>query len=117
MAGVWWWVSGQPRESAAAFVEAFVLGLVFWLCMTNQIHKWAHTKRPPVAVRWLQRSRVILEPGHHAAHHKVPFERCFCITSGWMNPVIDRLGLFGVMERCCPGADTFTSTGPEGSGR
>ena len=112
MAFVWWWVDGQPRESPAALVEAFVLGLVFWLCITNQIHKWAHMTRPPVAVRWLQRSRVILEPGHHAIHHKMPFEERYCITSGWMNPLIDRSGLLGVLERCCRRAESFGSTGP-----
>jgi len=107
LAGVWWWAVGQPWQSAAVVVEAFVLGLAFWLCITNQIHKWAHVERPPAAVRWLQRRRVILEPGHHAAHHTMPFDQRFCITSGWLNPVVDRLGVFALLERRCRGQDAF----------
>jgi ubiquitin-conjugating enzyme E2 variant len=101
LAGVWWWATGRPGTPATVLVEALAVGLAFWLCVTNQIHKWAHLERPPAAVRLLQRCRLILEPRHHAAHHRPPFDRRFCITSGWLNPVVDRLGMFDRLERCC----------------
>jgi ubiquitin-conjugating enzyme E2 variant len=56
----------------------------------NVFHKWAHQERPPVLARVLQRARVILPKHHHARHHATG--RCaYCVTSGWLNPLLDRL--------------------------
>lgn len=89
----WWCLAGSPALQASA------ISLAFWLFWTNPIHRWAHADEPPALVCWLQRRRLILAPAHHAAHHGPPFDRCFCITSGWCNPLLDRLGLFAITER------------------
>jgi ubiquitin-conjugating enzyme E2 variant len=70
------------------------------MCATNPIHRWAHVDRPPrLAVR-LQRAHLILDPAHHRAHHTPPNDRCYCITAGWWNSLLDRMGFFDRLERC-----------------
>jgi plasmanylethanolamine desaturase len=65
---------------------------------TNQFHKWAHQQEIPLIVRVLQRSRLILAPDHHQTHHSRPFNAYYCITNGWMNPLLDRLQFFRRVE-------------------
>ena len=87
--------SAGVTEVAAA---AFIASLAFWTIATNVFHRWAHEPAPPQLARRLQRWRVVLAPGHHARHHREPFDVCFCITSGWLNPLLDRFGVFGRLE-------------------
>ncbi len=67
------------------------------LC-TNLFHKWAHSPRPPRVIRWLQRRRLVLSPEAHAVHHR-SYSGGYCVTSGWLNPLLDRLDAFGRVER------------------
>ncbi len=77
----------------------FGLGVFFFVLMTNQIHKWAHLDRPPRLVHHLQRLRLILGADHHRGHHSGPHTVRYCITTGWLNPVLDRIGFFRTSER------------------
>ena len=79
----------------ACTVTAFVSWFVF---LTNQFHKWAHQDNPAGWVRALQKAGLILSPTHHALHHASPQNRAYCITVGWMNPVLDRIGFFRAAE-------------------
>lgn len=83
----------------APYPCALVIAIVFFAMVTNQIHQWAHAPSPPRWVRALQRARLILSPEHHQRHHTAPFDRAYCITTGWMNPVLDRLLVFRALER------------------
>jgi plasmanylethanolamine desaturase len=65
---------------------------------TNVFHKWAHQEKPYTVVRWLQRIRLILEPRHHQIHHTEPFEMHYCITNGWLNPLLNKIGFFRKLE-------------------
>ncbi|MCA1573301.1 MAG: fatty acid desaturase family protein [Acidobacteria bacterium] len=65
---------------------------------TNVFHKWAHQERPSAGVRWLQRLRLVLEPRHHQLHHTEPFERHYCITNGWLNPLLNKIRFFRKLE-------------------
>ncbi len=85
-----------------------VLRLVFDLWMgvfvaasmaTNQFHLWAHAASVPASVRWLQRLGLVLSPERHARHHRGEFDRSYCMTSGMLNPLLDRIDLFGRLER------------------
>lgn len=76
------------------FLLAAILVFHLSLFATNVFHRWAHTPLTPAPVRWLQRHRLILSPGAHSAHHGVgPHDGrgAYCITSGWMNPTLDRV--------------------------
>ena len=70
---------------------------LFVFC-TNQFHKWAHTKNPARWVRLLQRANLILSPEHHVVHHTAPRDKYYCITVGWMNPVLDKIHFFRFCE-------------------
>lgn len=89
------------------------LWLAFFLAAsmaTNQFHLWAHHPAPPSAARWLQKRGVILSPQRHALHHRGEFDRSYCMTSGLLNPLLDRVDFFGTLERAIrrlPGARTI----------
>jgi ubiquitin-conjugating enzyme E2 variant len=84
------------------------LGPLFWLSsmlalgmatfLTSQIHKCSHQPEPQRWVRVLQRMRLILSPDHHARHHTPPFVTHYCITFGWLNPLLERVRFFRVAE-------------------
>jgi len=83
------------REGAAtALVNAFVLALAAGAVATNLLHRWAHDPSPPPAARILQRMGIVLTPGRHARHHQPPYAVAYCVTSGWMNPLCERLKLW-----------------------
>lgn len=82
----------------------FILFFTAAITMTNQVHKWAHTETPPPIVAALQRSGLILTKGVHQVHHTVPFNRYYCITNGWMNPLLDKLRLFELLVKLVKGA-------------
>jgi ubiquitin-conjugating enzyme E2 variant len=80
-------------------VCSFLTSLVFSLMATNQFHQWAHSEKAPEWVRLLQRAHLILSPRHHDLHHAAPFRSNYCITVGWLNPLLDRSGFFPRLER------------------
>jgi hypothetical protein len=80
----------------------FCLGVSIGVFATNQFHSWAHSPAPPWIARWLQRARLILRPDHHERHHDGDFDSYYCITTGWMNPLIERTRLFATIERVFP---------------
>ena len=76
----------MPTDSHAGLVAAtFFTAWAAWALPTNQVHQWAHMARPPRAVRWLQRARIILPPAVHRVHHASPYATHYCITTGWNN--------------------------------
>jgi hypothetical protein len=82
-------------DSFAGYLAgAFTLSFSVAILLTNQFHKWAHMDSPPAAVLWLQRRRVILSREHHDIHHVSPFDTHYCITAGWWNPLLERIGFF-----------------------
>jgi ubiquitin-conjugating enzyme E2 variant len=77
----------------------FALSVTLLVFMTNQIHKWSHLDRPSGAVRLLQRLRLILPAEHHQVHHTGDHTARYCITTGWLNPMMDRVQFFRRSER------------------
>lgn len=62
--------------------------ICFGSLMTNQIHKWSHTYKPPALVIMAQNCGLILSRKNHGVHHRPPFDKYYCITTGWLNPVL-----------------------------
>ena len=81
----------------AFFVICFALTAAATVA-TNHFHKWAHQENPSRFARWLQRTRLVLEPNHHNDHHTQPFNVNYCITNGWLNPLLNRLKFFRRLE-------------------
>ena len=85
----------EPATNAGeAFALALALSATFFAVATNLFHAWAHAPRPPGIARALQAFGLVLTPRRHARHHRAPFDRAYCVTSGWLNSLLDRTGFF-----------------------
>jgi hypothetical protein len=85
----------MPEETGFGFFASALIGfLALFIVATNQFHKWAHADRPPRLATLLQRLGLILSPDHHNIHHAAPHDRHYCITVGWMNPLLNRISFF-----------------------
>jgi hypothetical protein len=98
----------MPKTAGTIFYLSLAMGFCTWFVFcTNQFHKWAHADSVPRVVSYLQRWGLILSPQHHAIHHAAPHDKYYCITVGWMNPVLYRLQFFrlceAVVARISPG--------------
>jgi len=51
-------------------------------CFAQLPHYWAHEGGGRF-VAFLQATRLIISPQHHAGHHDGVFDRNYCILSGW----------------------------------
>jgi plasmanylethanolamine desaturase len=87
---------------AATTLGVFVVAFSVFIVLTNEAHRYAHAETAPRVVRLLQRMHLILKPEEHARHHRAPFDRAYCITSGVLNPLLDRLGFFRAITRAFP---------------
>jgi ubiquitin-conjugating enzyme E2 variant len=90
-----------PLQAALArhpFADAFAIALVGCAALANQVHQWAHAPHPAAASRWLARVGF-LSAARHARHHRPPFERAYCITSGLLNAPLDGVGFWRGLER------------------
>ncbi|MEP6819783.1 MAG: fatty acid desaturase CarF family protein [bacterium] len=88
----------KPHSAWLAFsVVSFSLAAAATVA-TNQFHKWAHQESPSAFACWLQRKRLVLEPQHHKRHHTQPFDVNYCITNGWLNPLLNKLKFFRRLE-------------------
>lgn len=88
------------REHAwAALAGLWVLLLAMSVLLTSMAHGWAHMTEPPRFVARLQRVGLLLTREHHALHHVAPHRTHYCITTGWLNPLLDRLRFFVHLER------------------
>jgi ubiquitin-conjugating enzyme E2 variant len=86
-------------EAESAFAAVALLFAGLFMSVTSQVHKWAHSERVPKPVALLQRARVILSKTAHARHHAAPFDRAYCITSGWLNSTLHYTRFFRMLER------------------
>ncbi len=69
------------------------------IAVTNQFHSWAHSPRAPGAVGWLQRLGLILMPERHMRHHQNGSTSAYCVTTGWMNRLLDETSFLSKCER------------------
>ena len=81
------------------YVGMFVVSVLFFTMLTNQLHKWAHMPELPRVVRALQRTHLVLSVEHHQVHHTAPFDTHYCITWGILNPLLERVGFWKVLTR------------------
>ena len=85
----------MPSETGFWFFASTLMGFLgLFIVATNQFHKWAHSDNPPRVAVLLQRWGLILSPEHHNIHHALPHDRQYCITVGWMNPLLNRIQFF-----------------------
>ncbi len=90
----------DPTQSL--FWVTLLFGTSAGVFLTNQFHSWAHEDDVPRFVVLLQRTGLILDPAHHDLHHSGEFDSNYCITNGWMNPLMERTGIFHRIEAMFP---------------
>jgi plasmanylethanolamine desaturase len=86
-------VTGHP------YIGVFMVSVLFFTMMTNQLHKWAHMTRRPAIVSALQRAHLVLTIDHHQVHHTAPFDTHYCITWGILNSALDGVGFWPALLR------------------
>jgi len=66
----------------------------------NQFHKWAHRTAAEngIIINFLHRIRLLQTPRHHARHHTNPKESHYCVLTNFLNPILDRIGLWQELE-------------------
>ena len=88
----------EPTTCAIFFLIALLFSLSLALVATNQFHRWAHTPSPPPFAKRLHAWGLILTPRAHAQHRRRGHDRAYCVTSGWLNPLLDRVRIFERIE-------------------
>lgn len=88
------WFGQELPIPLLAFAFALTMGAV----ATNLLHRWAHDPAPPAFARALHRLGIVLTPGRHERHHAPPYAAGYCVTTGWMNPLCERLGIWKLAE-------------------
>lgn len=110
LAVTWWREDGLTGDCHSLLAHA---GWFWYACavsVTNQLHMWAHAERVPRPVHRLQALHLVVSPSHHVRHHRLPFRRAYCVTTGWLNPLLDTFGVFSGLERALR---TFQPSGPD----
>ncbi len=66
----------------------------------NEAHRWAHlpTHAVPKAIRALQHVGLLQSAQHHWAHHRKGFNTHYCSLTNMMNPFLDGLHVFRLIE-------------------
>eukprot|EP01129_Flabellula_baltica_P004641 TRINITY_DN1628_c0_g1_i1.p1 TRINITY_DN1628_c0_g1~~TRINITY_DN1628_c0_g1_i1.p1 ORF type:complete len:307 (-),score=51.81 TRINITY_DN1628_c0_g1_i1:274-1164(-) len=85
-------------DDSAFFSMCFWCFSAFWVAMTNQIHSVAHEYKPSAFSKFLMRWGIILGTQHHGVHHKPPFADNYCITNGWLNPILNKIKFWRILE-------------------
>lgn len=91
----------EPGDTVLPIAATLMVFTGIFSCLANQVHKWSHAPQAelPGIVRWLQKHHLILNPEHHQLHHTKPFDTNYCISCGWMNPVLEWTRFFRGMEK------------------
>lgn len=92
----WYYV---PANVFLFFVWNSFLWLCAWALMTNQFHKWSHLDQVPGFIQLLQKYRLIISVEHHKNHHSGDHTSHYCITTGWLNPVAEKIYFFRGLEK------------------
>lgn len=85
----------------AVFGPSLILAVaVLGGCVANEVHLFAH--RPAQAPCWarqLQRLGLLQSMRHHAAHHRAPNQKAYCVLTNWLNPALDRIAIWHKLDQ------------------
>lgn len=71
---------------------------LFWIVMSQELHRQAHFLRPAPYARVLQALGLAMSKKEHGRHHSSPFAGHYGIVSGVWNSVLDRTLFFRRLE-------------------
>lgn len=81
---------------------------LFWIVMSQELHRQAHFTRPAAYAQILQNLGLAISKAEHGQHHSSPFEGHYGIVSGIWNPLLDGSLFFRRLE-----AFVYKRTGTE----
>ena len=55
-------------------------------------------RKAPAPIKLLQKAHLVLPSRHHHVHHTSPHDEYYCITNGWLNPVLGQIDYWRKME-------------------
>ncbi len=91
VAFLWWLLLGSSWVWAGA-----VLGGM----LTSMVHYLTHLAPSPGSLlRALQDVGLIQSVRQHAQHHRPPADRRYCVLTDWLNPLLDHLRFWCLLER------------------
>ena len=82
-------------------VHGFLAVWSVCILFSQQFHAWAHTPKsrlPPLVVA-LQDAGLLVSRAQHAAHHRPPYDKNYCIVSGVWNNFCDKQRAFEALEK------------------
>jgi hypothetical protein len=106
---------GFWSRNRASIVTAFVvcgslsllLGPAPWIAalaigggLANEVHRYAH--QPSSAPAWLgvfQKIGLAQSAKEHAVHHRPPHQANFCVLTDWLNPALEAIGFWRLLNR------------------
>ena len=103
------------KRSRGVFGVLLIVGALLALCgalnvmtvtallvgsLANETHRWAHLKTGdlPRLVYILQRGKLLQTAQHHGAHHRNGFNTHYCTITNMLNPTLDGLRIFRLVE-------------------
>jgi ubiquitin-conjugating enzyme E2 variant len=106
------WLRNNTLPAAATvlvLLAAWVFEFLTWQVVVfavlagfaQQAHRFSHSPRIllPRIVVLLQRAKILQDGRHHWGHHKPPHLTRYCALTPWLNPVLDRIQFWRVMDR------------------
>jgi hypothetical protein len=79
----------------------FMMYLMIFLFFTNIFHRLAHLQKNnklPYIISLLMNYWPFLNSKRHEKHHEYPQIKSYCITSGLLNPLLDKIKFFDKIE-------------------
>jgi ubiquitin-conjugating enzyme E2 variant len=96
------WASAIAVALAWLMIAGFSwiwLGAIAGGLAVTEVH--AHSHRPTARAGWyraLQEIGIVQSAPHHWGHHAGGMDTRYCILTGWLNPLLDRLRLWARLE-------------------
>jgi len=88
----------RERDLYFFFLHSLLTFACVWVALTNQIHKWSHTRKLPKYVEIMMDLGIIISKRSHKIHHENPFDKYYCITNGWLNPILASINFWKRLE-------------------
>jgi len=101
----------RSRDALIGSAIVLILGLLtigpsvflFSLCAAGaymiEIQVWARTQKRPLWVRILQKIGLFQSPEQHEKHHSVDDTQTYAIITSWLNPWLDKSGIWTYLAR------------------
>lgn len=77
-----------------------VVFFLLYLSQVNEVHAISHRRKSEnwLFFQWLQKIGLIQSALHHGWHHKAPYDCNYCIMTEYLNPILNKIYFWTVLE-------------------